>query len=189
MGCWIPLEATPASFVPAQYNSNTDETKATQNNSQTEPATTASQSATIATEKTTEMPSVTNNNSDKENTDYGAFKIAIIVIIILLVLLAAVLIRRKILLVIRNNHFSKGRNNSRAIYIYRHIESLGRFSNNVIPDEIEEIALKARFSSHTVSTDELKMLLSYHDDAENELLRNSSKIKRFYFKFILVLTK
>lgn len=189
MGCWVPLESTPASFVPAQYNSNTDETKATQNNSQTEPVTTVSQSATIATEKTTEMPSVTNNNSDKENTDYGAFKIAIIVIIILLVLLAAVLIRRKILLVIRNNHFSKGRNNSRAIYIYRHIESLGRFSNNVIPDEIEEIALKARFSSHTVSTDELKILLSYHDDAENELLRNSSRIKRLYLKFIFVITK
>ena len=66
----------------------------------------------------------------------------------------------------RNKHFLKGRNNNRAIYIYRHIESLGRFSNNVIPDEIKEIALKARFSSHTESLDELKTLMSYHDDAE-----------------------
>lgn len=189
MGCWIPLDATPASFVPAQNNSNTDETKATQENLQTEPATTVSQSATTAAQNTSEMPSVTNNNSAKENTGYGAFEIAIAVIIVLLLLIAAVLIRRKILLLVRNNHFSKGRNNSRAIYIYRHIESLGRFSNNVIPDEIKEIALKARFSSHTISSDELKMLMSYHDDAEKELLRNSSKIKRFYFKFILVLTK
>lgn len=189
MGCWIPLDATPASFVPAQNNSNTDETKATQENLQTEPATTVSQSATTAAQNTSEMPSVTNNNSAKENTGYGAFEIAIAVIIVLLLLIAAVLIRRKILLLVRNNHFSKGRNNSRAIYIYRHIESLGRFSNNVIPDEIKEIALKARFSSHTISSDELKMLMSYHDDAEKELLRNSSKIKRLYFKFILVLTK
>lgn len=30
MGCWIPLEATPPSFAPAQNNSATDETKATQ---------------------------------------------------------------------------------------------------------------------------------------------------------------
>lgn len=189
MGCWIPLEATPASFEPAQNNSVTDETKATQDNTQTEPATTASQSATIATEKTPEMPSVTNNNSNKENTAFGAFMTAITVIIVLLLLIAVVLIRRKILLSIRQKHFSKGRNNSRAIYIYRHIESLGRFSNNVIPDEIKEIALKARFSSHTVSSDELKTLMSYHDDAEKELLRNSSKIKRFYFKFILAITK
>lgn len=189
MGCWIPLEATPPSFAPAQNISNTDETKATQDNTQTEPATTASQSATTATEKTPEMPSVTNNNSNKENTAFGAFMTAITVIIVLLLLIAVVLIRRKILLSIRQKHFSKGRNNNRAIYIYRHIESLGRFSNNVIPDEIKEIAQKARFSSHTVSLDELKMLMSYHDDAEKELLHNSSKIKRFYFKFILVLTK
>lgn len=189
MGCWIPLDATPASFVPAQNNSVTDETKATQENLQTEPATTVSQSATTAAQNTSEMPSVTNNNSAKKNTGYGAFEIAIAVIIVLLLLIAAILIRRKILLLVRNNHFSKGRNNSRAIYIYRHIESLGRFSNNVIPDEIKEIALKARFSSHTISSDELKILMSYHDDAEKELLRNSSKIKRFYFKFILVLTK
>lgn len=189
MGCWIPLEATPASFAPVQNVSNTDETKATQDNTQTEPATTASQSATTASEKTPEMPSVTNNNSDKKNTAFGAFMTAITVIIVLLLLIAVVLIRRKILISVRNKHFSKGRNNSRAIYIYRHIESLGRFSNNVIPDEIKEIAQKAKFSSHTVSLDELIMLMSYHDDAEKELLRNSSKIKRFYFKFILAVTK
>lgn len=186
MGCWIPLEATPASFEPAQNNSVTDETKATQNTLQTEPATTASQSATTATDKASEMPTAETN---KANNGFGAFNIAIIVIIVLLLLIASVLIRRKILLSIRQKHFLKGRNNSRAIYIYRHIESLGRFSNNVIPDEIKEIALKARFSSHTISSDELKMLMSYHDDAEKELLRNSSKIKRLYFKFILVLTK
>ena len=189
MGCWIPLEATPASFEPAQNNSVTDETKATQNTLQTEPATTASQSETTVTEKTPEMPSVTNNNPNKENNSFGAIQIVLSVIILLLLLIATVLIRRKILLSIRQKHFSKGRNNSRAIYIYRHIESLGRFSNNVIPDEIKEIALKARFSSHTISSDELKMLMSYHDDAEKELLRNNSKIKRFYYKFILVLTK
>lgn len=189
MGCWIPLEATPPSFVPAQNVSNTDETKATQNTLQTEPLTTVAQSATKVTENTPEMPSVTNNNPNKENNSFGAIQIVLSVIILLLLLIAVVLIRRKILLSIRQKHFSKGRNNSRAIYIYRHIESLGRFSNNVIPDEIKEIALKARFSSHTISIDELKMLLSYHDDSEKELLRNSSKIKSFYFKFILVLTK
>lgn len=186
MGCWIPLEATPASFEPAQNNSVTDETKATQNTLQTEPATTASQSATTATDKASEMPTAETN---KANNGFGAFNIAIIVIIVLLLLIAVVLIRRKILLSIRQKHFSKGRNNSRAIYIYRHIESLGRFSNNVIPDEIKEIAQKARFSSHTISSDELKMLMTYHDDAEKELFRNSSKIKRFYFKFILAITK
>lgn len=191
MGCWIPLDATPPSFEPAQYNAATEETKATQNNTQaeTEPTTTIAQSETTVPQTTYANVNAANNNSDKENNDFGAILIVLSVIIILLLLAAAVLIRRKILLAIRNNHFSKGRNNSRAICIYRHIESLGRFSNNIIPDEIKEIALKARFSSHTISTDELKTLISYHDDAEKELLHNSSKFKRFYFKFILVLTK
>lgn len=190
MGCWIPLDATPPSFEPTQYNSATEETKATQNNTQaeTEP-TTVAQSETTVPLTTSANANTTNNNSDKENNSFGAIQIVLSVIIILLLLAAAVIIRRKILLAIRNNHFSKGRNNSRAICIYRHIESLGRFSNNIIPDEIKEIALKARFSSHTISKDELKALMSYHDDAEKELLRNSSKFKRFYFKFILVLTK
>lgn len=190
MGCWIPLDATPPSFEPAQYNSATEETKATQNNTQseTEP-TTVAQSATTVPLTTSANANTTNNNPNKENNSFGAIQIVLTVIIILLLLAAAVIIRRKILLAIRNNHFSKGRNNSRAICIYRHIESLGRFSNNVIPDEIKEIALKARFSSHTISKDELKTLMSYHDDAEKELLCNSSKFKRFYFKFILVLTK
>lgn len=190
MGCWIPLDATPPSFEPAQYNSATEETKATQNNTQdeTEP-TTVAQSETTVPLTTSENANTTNNNPNKENNSFGAIQIVLTVIIILLLLAAAVIIRRKILLAIRNNHFSKGRNNSRAICIYRDIESLGRFSNNVIPDEIKEIALKARFSSHTISKDELKTLMSYHDDAEKELLRNSSKFKRFYFKFILVLVK
>lgn len=190
MGCWIPLDATPPSFEPAQYNSATEETKATQNNTQaeTEP-TTVAQSETTVPLTTSANANTTNNNPNKENNSFGAIQIVLTVIIILLLLAAAVLIRRKILLAIRNNHFSKGRNNSRAICIYRHIESFGRFSNNIIPDEIKEIALKARFSSHTISKDELKTLTSYHDDAEKELLRNSSKIKRFYFKFILVLVK
>lgn len=187
---WIPLDATPPSFEPVQNVSNTDETKATQNNTQaeTEP-TTVAQSETTVPQTTSANANATNNNSDKENNTFGAIQIVLTVIIILLLLAAAVLIRRKILLAIRNNHFEKGRNNSRAICIYRHIESLGRFSNNIIPDEIKEIALKARFSSHTISKDELKTLMSYHDDAEKELLRNSSKFKRFYFKFILVLVK
>lgn len=190
MGCWIPLDATPPSFEPAQYNSATEETKATQNNTQaeTEP-TTVAQSETTVPLTTSANANTTNNNPNKENNSLGAIQIVLTVIIILLLFAAAVLIRRKILIVIRNNHFSKGRNNSRAICIYRHIESLSRFSNNIIPDEIKEIALKARFSSHTISKEELKTLTSYHDDAEKELLRNSSKFKRFYFKFILVLVK
>lgn len=190
MSCWIPLDATPASFVPAQYNSATVETKATQNNTQAETKpTTIAPSSTTAPQEASEIPLVMNNNPNKGNNSFGAIQIVLSVVIILLFLAAAVLIRRKILLAIRSNRFSKGRNNSRAIHIFRHIESLGKLSNNVNPDEIKEIALKARFSNHTISKDELKTLMSYYDDAEKELLRNSSKFKRFYFKFILVLTK
>lgn len=190
MGCWIPLDATPASFVPAQYNSATEETKTTQNNTQaeTEP-TTIAPSSTTAPQEASETPLVINNNQNKGNKSFGAINFVLSVIIILLFLAAVVLIRRKILLAIRSNRFSKGSNNSRAVYIYRHIDLLGGFSNNIIPDEIKEIALKARFSSHMVSTEELKILMSYHDDAEKELLRNSSKLKKLYYKFVLVLTK
>lgn len=190
MGCWIPLDATPASFMPAQYNSATEETKTTQNNTQaeTEP-TTIAPSSTTAPQEASETPLVINNNQNKGNKSFGAINFVLSVIIILLFLAAVVLIRRKILLAIRSNRFSKGSNNSRAVYIYRHIDLLGGFSNNIIPDEIKEIALKARFSSHMVSTEELKILMSYHDDAEKELLRNSSKLKKLYYKFVLVLTK
>ena len=186
MNCWIPLDATPASFEPAHNNNpSVEDTKTTQANSQTEPATTAVQETSKP-----EMPSVTNgNNAQNKNLDFGAIHIVLSIIVLPLLLAVFVLIRRKVMLAIRNNHFSKGRHNSRAIYIFRHIESLGKFSNNIIPDEIKEIALKARFSSHSVSPEELKILMSYHDDAEKELLRNSSKLKKLYYKFVLVLTK
>lgn len=185
---WIPLEATPASFEPAQYissvepDSTSDYTQPT-----TETATKITEAETTMPETVTTADDNKNNNSNKESTDFGVLNIVLTTLLLLFAAAACVFIRRAILLSLRKKHFSSGKSNRRAVYIYRHIEALGRFSNNIIPDEIQEIAMKARFSNHTICAQELKTLAGYCSDAENELLYNSSALKRIYLKYILVI--
>ena len=83
--------------------------------------------------------------------------------------------------------FYKGKNNTRVIYIYRYIEKIKKFSRNVTPDKIDEIANKAKFSNHSINNEEIEIMLSFAKEERTEIFRNCNKLKSLYYKFIVVI--
>ncbi len=185
---WIPLEATPASFRPASMKEEISRVDSTNPPNQEE---TTISPTELMTEPKTE--SVTDHilipsppkKTEKTNTLQVTIIITIVILSIIITLILYILIRRILTTSKRKKRFYNGKNKSKAIYIYRYIELLGRFSNNVIPNYVTDIAEKASFSRHTISNKEVSLLLSYALDAKKELLKNSSLIKTLYLKFII----
>ncbi|MCD8026682.1 MAG: hypothetical protein LUF33_07095 [Clostridiales bacterium] len=87
----------------------------------------------------------------------------------------------------RKRHFGTGLNNKRAVYIYRYILHLKKYSHTPIPKELESSALKARYSSHTVTHDEINALLSFANSIKDEILTCSALLKRLYYEYIVVI--
>lgn len=191
---WIPFEATPASFTPAVYPPTTASTQSTQPSyaaNTTQPNTTVQ--STTSVNSTLNSTNPTNSQNGEKNTEPPEFKFnlasvifAICIAVIILIVLI-ILIRRAIILHTRKKHFYSGRTNTRAIYIYRYIAQLKCYSKNVVPDRINDIATKAKFSSHKLNSEEVNIIRKFADEERKELYNNSSKIKRLYFRFIKVL--
>lgn len=187
---WIPLEATPASFSPADYESEQEATAGTTAISvPTEENTTTAQTATELTETVpTTKPFKDNpNDSNNKSTDFGVLQIVFAVLGLILALILAVAIRCSVINRIRKNHFRTGKSNQRAIYIYRYIENINKFSNNITPDKVIEIAQKAKFSNHTITLEEIKILADFAEKAKNELYNNSSALMKIYLKYFEVI--
>ena len=181
---WVPLEATPASFSP----SGAAEDLEISTHPITQPPTEAKteEITTAPTSSATEAPTTPSININTKSSNVIVKNITLVIIIIAVAVIS-VLVRRYFIIRLRKKHFYKGRNNTRVIYIYRYIELLDRFSRNIIPDEITEIAQKAKFSRHTVENHEVTTLITYSEDKQKQLLCNSSFFKRLYLKFIIAI--
>ncbi len=170
---WIMLEATPSSFeIP---------------DNEKEESSTATQASTQSTTKPSSKPSDTQNNKNHIDFKFSPFMLIFIIPVMIVLTIGAILLRCKIIRKKRNEQFTQSRNNSKAIYIYRYIRLISLHSTNIIPDVIEEIALKAKYSNHSIDNNEIEILKQYADEAKNELYMNSGKIKRIYLKFIKVI--
>ncbi|MEE0913734.1 MAG: transglutaminase domain-containing protein [Ruminococcus sp.] len=186
---WVPLEATPASFVPSgsYADLSTDTLPPTKPQTTTIADTTTQPLTTTEPATTLETQASSSATANSRKTSLGVVDIIILIVLLIIAVILSVIARRDIVLRRRKRNFTTGKNNSRAIYIFRYIESLDKFSNNVIPDEIIEIAQKAKFSRHSVENSEVKILLAYAVDAKKELLNNSSFIRKLYLKYFIVI--
>lgn len=187
---WIPLEATPPSFTVSQSPSSTDnnvlqsttETQTTQATVQN-----SSPQSTTQTQSNVQSTTLDKPAQNKKNSVPKLWQIIIMIAILIAAAILTLVLRRLIIVHIRAIHFSKGRNNKKAVYIYRYIEILKKYSRVPIPKEIKSIATKARFSNHTVENDEIKILTSFAKTFADEFFSNCSALKKIYYKFIVVL--
>ena len=188
---WIPLEATPPSFSAAQSTSSTENNATQITTAETQTAQADVQIfSTQSTASTQSAVRETISEKPAQNKKGSAFDSWQIIILITILIAAAILtfeLRRSIILNIRTKHFSKGHNNKRAVYIYRYIEILRKYSHVPVTKEIENIAAKAKFSNHTVDDDEIKKLISCAKTIADEIYNSCSLFKKLYFKFIIVL--
>jgi len=89
------------------------------------------------------------------------------VVLIAVALVATLIFRRRFM---RNNRawrFAQEDTNAAVISVWRHITRLSRRKNP--PDEIETIALKARFSQHRISEEERTDVVGYATRLEGEI--------------------
>ncbi|MDR2571957.1 MAG: transglutaminase-like domain-containing protein [Oscillospiraceae bacterium] len=95
-------------------------------------------------------------------------------------------IRRKITLRIRAKRFEQKDTNAAVLYIWRFILRLSR-REAIPPNDIEELALKARFSQHRLSEDERSIMLRYAKRLSFEVYSSKDDFGRALIKYFRVL--
>lgn len=175
---WIPLECTPSSFQPARYVGSQRASGGTQ------PTTVEPTTAPTAPTNGTASHSTKPKNDIKSSFEFNGFTIAMMSLGIVALALIAIFSRRIIIIKKRKQRFETGRNNKRAICIYKELKNLTKISHILITDEVKSVYEKARFSNHTISDDELKIIENAYYNSVEEIYNNLPRIKKPYYKFI-----
>lgn len=181
---WIPLECTPSSFQPARYVSSQSASGGSTNATQAttvEPTTTA---PTVSPTNGTVSHNTKPKNENKSSFEFNGFTITIISAVVVALVLIVIFLRRNIIIKKRKKSFETGRNNKRAICIYKELINLTKISHILITDEVKSVYEKARFSNHTISDDELKIIENAYYNSVEEIYSNLPRIKKPYYKFI-----
>lgn len=176
---WIPLECTPSSFQPARYVGSQRASGGSTDTTQPTTAPTAPTNGTVSHNTNTKP-----KNDSKSSFEFNGFTIAMMSLGIIVLALIAIFSRRIIIIKKRKQRFETGRNNKRAICIYKELKNLTKISHLLITDEVKSVYEKARFSNHTISNDELKIIENAYYNSVEEIYNNLPCIKKPYYKFI-----
>ena len=179
---WIPLECTPSSFQPARYVGSQRASGGSTDT--TQPTTVEPTTAPTAPTNGTVSHSTKPKNNSKSSFEFNGFTIAMMSLGIVALALIAIFSRRIIIIKKRKQRFETGRNNKRAICIYKELKNLTKISHILITDEVKSVYEKARFSNHTISDDELKIIENAYYNSIEEIYNNLPRIKKPYYKFI-----
>lgn len=179
---WIPLECTPSSFQPARYVGSQRASGGSTDT--TQPTTVEPTTAPTAPTNGTVSHSTKPKNDIKSSFEFNGFTIAMMSLGIVALALIAIFSRRIIIIKKRKQRFETGKNNKRAICIYKELKNLTKISHLLITDEVKSVYEKARFSNHTISDDELKIIENAYYNSVEEIYNNLPRIKKPYYKFI-----
>ena len=100
---------------------------------------------------------------------------------------------RKLQIALRKKQFNQKDSNKAAIAVYDYIVKLytyakpSRTADSKIPRDLYNLVLKARFSQHMLTEQELGMLLVYAENQALEIQKTVSLLKRFIGKYIYVI--
>jgi len=85
----------------------------------------------------------------------------------------------------RRKQFSPDKGNDSVVFAWRYLLRLRRFRrHDTIPAGIEDIAMKARYSQHSISGDEHSAFMTYVTDFAEKVYVYNSPLKRFWIKHI-----
>ena len=108
--------------------------------------------------------------------------------IVVALLLSVLPVRRSIVLKRRVKDFKQSNTNKAVICAWRYITQLNRSSPGTsVPADIEDLALKARFSQHRLTDEERNEVVKYANKLSQKLYLLNSRAKKFYMKYIRAL--
>lgn len=98
-------------------------------------------------------------------------------------LIAVVPLRRKFVLTLRRRKQAAGSPNRRALAALEEAQLLASLRRQPVPDSLRELALKAKFSQHMLTEEELQQFADYRAEAIADL-RTEPKWKRFADQYL-----
>lgn len=197
LGMWMVLEATPAAESPGVTDptqAQTTQTGETTGNTAGENGTIPDPSggeATVPAEDTGVMGSggkPTTQKPDPEETGEGSHtgqKTLWILLTVAAVLAVCIPGQRQLRLALRRKRAAAGSRNDRALARWRELELLYRRLGQTPPGALEELALKAVFSQHELTAEELRLLDAGLAEARN-LCRKKPWYKRLVDRWVYI---
>lgn len=195
---WIPVEATP-SARRGIIDHEAAELEATSANNPLENEATDNQgniSEPSHTEKQSDEENIESDYTEEQSSTNSNMKI-ILQILSFLAMIAlmttALITNRKIQLSSKNKLFTQQDKNKAAIAVYEYIVKLYAYakpngtSDFRMPKDLYNLVLKARFSQHMLTEQELENLLVYAEKKALELQTALTLFKRFIGKYVYVL--
>ena len=188
-GCgWQVLDPTPADLFAQPQQTPPDVSTSTQQPEQTQPDEPAAPAEPSQPEPdAAEKPDQTQMSANAAQNSAGKRALAIVWTVLFAAL--ALCIWQVVLTGLRRAAFMTGSNNKRAIMLWRHIEFLCKLDKTEPPETLQAVALKARFSQHKLTGEELGQLQAFSEEKLETLLAKSSLPKKLFCTVVLALHK
>lgn len=198
---WTIVDATPS----AVENTADDDEQAEESTAATESTAPSQTVETTSAAENTHPQTEADNSSDRNNNtiddngisyrsaaDNQGINNTLITVFIIIATVVIVIVAALLLFVLRRKHKMKKLNaeinatepNKRALNIYGYIGRLLKYSNISVNEKAENIALKAKFSHHTLSEEEVSVLSELLENIKTEILQSSSVFKKLFLKYI-----
>ena len=171
LGLWLPLEATPAEEEPdtVPVPPVTEAPPASTETTEETPAT--EETVTETTQPTVSQPVPSMDETSPEGLPAEPEKEEPARWPLLLLLPLMAVTQRSVRLAWRTRRFRQGSPNRQALRRWQEAERLGRILKESPPPELQELALKAKFSQYTLTGEEL----SRFDEQISETVRRMRK--------------
>jgi hypothetical protein len=101
-------------------------------------------------------------------------------------LLLALLIQAPMRLRLREKYLRLGSTNTRALKYWRHTRFLARLLKQALPEALEELALRSKFSQHILTEEDLGRFSIFRDQTIAQL-RGHPWWKQLFYRLILAL--
>ncbi len=188
---WVAIDPTPVSFeessqepvsegttVPSASDSPlSSSTSVSGGTSASKPSASPSQHGT--------RPSFGGNiNTENSKKCEGSPVLPLVISLILLVILCSMPMLRNIIIKKRSERIEVGTANSRALAMWDYILLLSKCGGTAPSERIENLALKARFSSHTLNEDELHEIKEFLDASLRSVTDSSGTLRGIINKYI-----
>lgn len=179
---WVPLEATPPDGVDSTLRGQESTEPSSQPDEDPEDTEPATHEPTEKTEPT--------KDADAPDASEGGLNLAHLQLPVWLAcglaLLCLALLRRPVTLHLRRRGMRREPPNRQLLHRWRLALPMARLLGQPLPEELEALALKARFSQHTITQEELGAIAAWQTALE-ETLRKAPLWKRLYARWMLVL--
>lgn len=180
-GYWMPVDPTPPEALIT-----TDEAAEAQPVEKTHSEISQKPSETEPDQKETDTQNKDNKSQKSNVSKKKTIKIPDY-LLIFLIITAIIFVWNILLRMLRKRASEKGSTNRRAVNLYRHIQFLQKLSGLDIPQEITELAMKARFSQHKLTQDELQQIERFMSEKENTMYEKVSLPKKLLYRVFLAI--